>query len=213
MSVNVAFETTIIILPERKRGDIMGMDIFAYLLLQILNGYKWNPKFGVSNKFKNWIAHLDLKTCLYCRKTHGKIWNIDERVEKEPPVHPRCRCAIKQMVTVKSGTATVDKTNGVDWWLMYNNRLPNLYIKYEDAIKSGWKPNLGNLASECPDKQITNGQYKNRNGHLPEKENRIWYEADINYKVGFRNNQRIVWSNDGLIFATFDHYKTFFEIV
>ncbi len=67
----------------------MGMDIFAYLLLQILNGYKWNPKFGVSNKFKNWIAHLDLKTCLYCRKTHGKIWNIDERVEKEPPCSPK----------------------------------------------------------------------------------------------------------------------------
>lgn len=28
-----------------------------------------------------------------------------------------------------------------------------------------------------------------------------------------RNGQRILWSNDGLIFVTYDHYKTFYEIV
>ena len=38
-------------------------------------------------------------------------------------------------------------------------------------------------------------------------------EADINYVNGKRNSQRVVWSNDGLIFVTFNHYKTFFEIV
>ncbi len=57
--------------------------------------------------------------------------------------------------------------------------------------------------------QIVNGY----NYHLPQENNRIWYEADINYKEGKRNSQRIVWSNDGLIFVTYDHYKTFYEIV
>ena len=57
------------------------------------------------------------------------------------------------------------------------------------------------------------GEYYNDNGHLPSKEGRIWYEADINYRFGYRNNQRVVYSNDGLIFVTYDHYKTFFEIV
>lgn len=213
MSANVAFYLCIIILPITKGGDIIVMDIFAYLLLQIINGKSWEPVLGVSDRLKNWIAVLDPKTCLYCRKTHGKIWDFSETVEKEPPVHPRCRCQIKQIVTVKSGTATINKTDGADWWLKHNNKLPDSYIKYEDAIKLGWKPILGNLASKCPDKQITNGQHMNRNGHLPEKENRIWYEADINYKSGYRNNQRIVFSNDGLIFVTFDHYQTFFEIV
>lgn len=51
------------------------------------------------------------------------------------------------------------------------------------------------------------------NGHLPEKSGRIWYEADINYKWGYRGNDRIPYSNDGLIFVTYDHYKTFIEIV
>ncbi len=189
------------------------MDIFAYLLLQIINGNSWQPKFSESSKYKNWIAVLDPKTCLYCRKTHGEIWHINEVVEKEPPVHERCRCVIRKVVTVEAGPATIQKTDGADWQLKHNGGLPDSYIEYDDAINSGWKPILGNLANKCPGKQITNGQYKNRNGHLPQKENRIWYEADINYKSGYRNNQRIVFSNDGLIFVTFDHYQTFFEIV
>ena len=36
--------------------------------------------------------------------------------------------------------------------------------------------------------------------------------ADLNYKFGFRNLQRVLWSNDGLIFVSYDHYKTFYEI-
>lgn len=69
------------------------------------------------------------------------------------------------------------------------------------------------LSKVCPDKMIYGGEYYNGNGHLPNKEKRIWFEADINYRFGYRNNQRVVYSNDGLIFVTYDHYKTFFEIV
>ena len=60
---------------------------------------------------------------------------------------------------------------------------------------------------------LTKEQYFNRNGHLPESPGRIWYEADINYSGGFRNEQRILYSNDGLLFVTFDHYRTFIEII
>ena len=38
-------------------------------------------------------------------------------------------------------------------------------------------------------------------------------EADINYTPGKRNSQRILWSNDGLIFVTYDHYETFYGII
>ena len=62
MSVNVALEITAIILPESKRVDITGMDILAYLLLQILNGYNWTPK----------IVVLDIKTRLICRNMREK---------------------------------------------------------------------------------------------------------------------------------------------
>ncbi len=63
-----------------------------------------------------------------------------------------------------------------------------------------------------PGYQIFGGRYYNDNGHLPDKEGRIWYEADINYTGGYRSTQRLVFSNDGLIFYTYDHYETFIEV-
>lgn len=60
---------------------------------------------------------------------------------------------------------------------------------------------------------ITRGVYQNENKHLPDKPDRIWYEADINYYEGKRNKHRLLWSNDGLIFVTYDHYETFYEII
>ena len=147
MSVNAAFKTPIIILLESKRGDIMGMDIFAYLLLQIVNGFDWRPEFGESNKFKNWIALLDIKTCLICRSMHGKIWEIQDKPEIEPEVHDRCRCEIKVMVTVKAGTATIKGLDGADWTLKYESELPDYYLPAVQAKENGWIPKLANLST------------------------------------------------------------------
>ena len=67
--------------------------------------------------------------------------------------------------------------------------------------------------SDCaPGKMLYGGIYHNDDGKLPEDINRIWYEADINYISGYRNGERILFSNDGLIFVTYDHYETFCEI-
>ena len=182
-------------------------------MLQIINGFDWKPEFGESKNYKNWIAILDLKTCPICRTMHGKIWQIEEQPEIEPEVHPLCRCEIKIMKTVKAGTATTKGLDGADWTLKFESQLPGYYLTSADAKANGWKPKLANLSMVCPDKMIFGGKYYNDNGHLPSKEGRIWYEADINYRFGYRNNQRVVYSNDGLIFVTYDHYKTFFEIV
>ena len=83
----------------------------------------------------------------------------------------------------------------------------------EEARKLGWKPQKGNLSWVAPGKMITGGVYHNDDGKLPDKLGRVWYEADIDYTSGFRNESRILFSNDGLIFITHDHYKTFYEIV
>ena len=85
---------------------------------------------------------------------------------------------------------------------------------YASRSKEIWLSTiLGNLAQVLPGKMITKGVYKNRNGHLPTAPGRIWYEADINYKGGFRGMTRVVYSNDGLIFVTYNHYFTFEAIV
>lgn len=116
------------------------------------------------------------------------------------------------MDTIQVGTATINGYDGADQILKYDGKLPDYYIGSYKASLLGWKH--GKWSSNfVPEKTITAGIYKNFDGHLPQETGRIWYEADINYKTGKRNTQRIVWSNDGLIFVTYDHYETFYEIV
>ena len=73
----------------------------------------------------------------------------------------------------------------------------------------------GNLGVVAPGKMLTKGIYHNDNGHLPSSPGRISFEADINYNplMGYRGTDCILFSNDGLIFVTYDHYHTFEEIV
>ena len=72
---------------------------------------------------------------------------------------------------------------------------------------------LSKLGTIEAGKMIFGGVYYNDDNKLPSRPGRIWYEADINYISGWRNNSRVVFSNDGLIFVTYDHYDTFFEII
>ena len=160
-----------------------------------------------------WKTTLDFRTCLGCKDMHGKIYPIKENTKGYLPLHIRCRCIIEPMKVIRAGKATKDGTGGADIWLKVLGKLPQNYISYQDAIKAGWKKKKGNLNKVAPGKMLAKGGYKNRNGHLPEKSGRIWYEADINYKWGYRGKDRILYSNDGLIFVTYDHYKTFIEIV
>lgn len=54
--------------------------------------------------------------------------------------------------------------------------------------------------------------FKNKGNPLPTSNGRIWYEADMNYTSGFRGSDRLLYSNDGLIYKSIDHYKTFTKI-
>lgn len=165
-----------------------------------------------SRNYKNWRAILDLRTCIECRSRHGTIYMIDEIVNPEPPLHPNCRCDIIALESIEAGNATKDGEDGADYWLEFYGQLPNYYITKNEAKSLGWRQgkSLSNIASG---KMITGGVYLNSNKHLPDAPDRIWYEADINYYHGKRNQHRILWSNDGLIFVTYDHYQTFYEII
>jgi hypothetical protein len=176
------------------------------------NDGNFSPKVNVSKNYKHWISKKDLKRCVRCKNLHGKIWKIEEKPDPEPPLHPNCRCLIALMKSIKAGTATINAADGADWALKYKGVLPDYYITIEDIYDLGWQKGKAPI-EYAPGKMITGGIYQNRNGHLPQKGGQTWYEADINYRQGKRNDQRIVWSDDGLIFVTYDHYETFHEIV
>jgi len=63
-----------------------------------------------------------------------------------------------------------------------------------------------------PGKMIGGDPYDNANQKLPSAPGRQWYEADIDYTEGKRNSARVLYSNDGLVFVTYDHYHTFYEV-
>ncbi len=188
------------------------MSLESAIVVATINGDRLSPQITKSLNYKHWISVEDWKRCAECSNNHGKIWLVEEIPAFEPPIHPNCRCLIELMQAIAAGTATISGMNGADWMLMFKEGLPDYYISKEDALAIGWK--LSKWPSNfVPGKTITAGLYKNLDGHLPQATGRIWHEADINYKTGKRNSQRVLWSNDGLIFVTYDHYETFYEII
>lgn len=117
------------------------------------------------------------------------------------------------MRTIKAGNATFNGLNGADVHLYYLQKLPEYYVSKRVARKAGWINWKGNLHDVLPGKMIGGNIFQNRDEKLPVEDDRIWYETDINYTSGYRTKARIVFSNDGLIFVTYDHYHTFYEIV
>lgn len=191
-------------------GSVVSESTFSGLTKGLLDFY--DPPTRASRNYKNWIAILDLRICLECRSRYGKIYQVDEIPDKEPPIHPRCRCRIKTMRAVEAGNGTKEGTNGADWWMKYFADLPEYYITQEELKKLGWTRGKA-PAKFAPGKMVSMGIYKNDDNHLPQNFGRIWFEADINYYSGRRNGHRLLWSNDGLLFVTYDHHQTYLEVI
>lgn len=191
-------------------GYVVSTDLSHILIKGRLDSY--SPPTQESRNDKNWIAALDLKTCLECREYHGQIYRMDETPDIEPPLHPNCRCRIEPMKAVEAGYATKDGQYGADYWIKYVASLPKYYITEDELIALGWRRGKSS-AKFAPGKMATMGIYRNDDNHLPQIPGRIWYEADINYYSGRRNGHRLLWSNDGLLFVTYNHYGTFLEII
>lgn len=91
-------------------------------------------------------------------------------------------------------------------------KLPPNYITKNDAEKLGWVNSWGNLWEVTDRYSIGGDRFGNREGLLPDTPGRVWYECDVNYAGGFRGPERLVYSNDGLIFYTDDHYESFVQL-
>ena len=91
-------------------------------------------------------------------------------------------------------------------------RLPSNYISKTKAKDQGWIQSEGNLQEVLPGKSIGGSRFYNDEGVLPEKDGRKYTECDIDYKGGKRNAKRIVFSDDGLVFYTEDHYETYIQL-
>ena len=86
--------------------------------------------------------------------------------------------------------------------------LPKNYITKSRAQDLGWSG--GSLEPYAPGCSIGGGYFGNYEGLLPKKKGRTYTECDIDTRgKKSRGAKRIVFSNDGLIYYTDDHYESF----
>lgn len=110
--------------------------------------------------------------------------------------------------TVLEEEGSYTSRDTVALYLMKYGTLPQNYITKAEAQALGWEG--GSLLEYAPGKSIGGDWFGNYEGALPEAEGRTYTECDIDTAgADERGAKRIVFSNDGLIFYTEDHYQTF----
>ena len=96
----------------------------------------------------------------------------------------------------------------VSLYLQTYGKLPDNFITKDEARELGWEG--GSVEEFAPGYAIGGDKFGNREGLLPVAEGRQYYECDIDTDgQDSRGAKRIVYSNDGLIYYTDDHYESF----
>ena len=105
-----------------------------------------------------------------------------------------------------------DSMEEVAIYLTFFEELPGNYLTKKEAQALGWESRKGNLWDVADGCSIGGDRFGNYEGLLPEAKGRKWTECDIDFDGSYRGAERIVFSNDGLIYYTGDHYESFEEI-
>ena len=96
----------------------------------------------------------------------------------------------------------------VSLYLQTYGHLPENFITKDEARELGWEG--GSVEDFAPGYAIGGDKFGNREGLLPTAKGRKYYECDIDTDGrSSRGAKRIVFSNDGLIYYTEDHYESF----
>ena len=121
--------------------------------------------------------------------------------EPEPPAEP-------EEPTLDEDGWYSDKDNVALYIHLYGKLPSNFLSKSKARSQYGWE--YGPLDALAPGMSIGGSKFGNNEGRLPDASGRTWTECDID-TVGkdSRGAKRIVFSNDGLIYYTEDHYESF----
>ena len=126
--------------------------------------------------------------------------------------------ALAELITVYAGDYPVreggwyDSMEEVAVYLTLYDALPDNYLTKKEEQALGWDSRRGNLWDVAEGCSIGGDRFGNYEGQLPEKKGRRFTECDIGYDGGYRGAERLIFTNDGLMYYTADHYKTFDEV-
>lgn len=102
-----------------------------------------------------------------------------------------------------------DSKEAVAAYIHANGCLPDFYMTKDEAEAAyGWEG--GPLDELAPGMAIGGDPFGNYENSLPATQGRSYWECDID-TIGAddRGTKRIVYSNDGLVYYTEDHYESF----
>ena len=97
-------------------------------------------------------------------------------------------------------------------YIFAHGTLPDNFLTKNEARQLGWDSSKNCVSDVAPGYSIGGDKFGNYEGLLPDASGRKWYEADANYTAGPRGAERILYSSDGLVYYTNDHYQTFTEM-
>ena len=112
----------------------------------------------------------------------------------------------------EASTGPITDPQGIADYIFKYGKLPDNFITKKEAQALGWDSSYNYVGDVAPGKSIGGDRFGNYEGLLPSKKGRTWYEADCYYDGKKRNAYRILYSNDGLVYYTDDHYETFTQM-
>lgn len=130
----------------------------------------------------------------------GSAWAAEKTIKVNAAEYP---------VTEDGWYSTMEE---VAVYLTLYEELPDNFLTKKEAQNRGWDNRKGNLDKVAPGCSIGGDRFGNYEQLLPTKKNRTWTECDINFDGGYRGGERIVFSNDGLIYYTGNHYESFTQV-
>lgn len=152
-------------------------------------------------------------TQVQMQSTSGLALLDGEAQTDEPATQPE-QTAQADTTAEPQATAAIDEAGAytskadVGLYLSIYGHLPENFITKSDARALGWSG--GGLDDYAYGKCIGGDRFGNNEGLLPQVRGRQYYECDIDtLHKDSRGAKRIVFSDDGLIYYTEDHYESF----
>ena len=132
--------------------------------------------------------------------------------EKVSSADPTADLPLATAAVTKAATGPVTAPQEIADYIFVHGELPPNFITKDEAKALGWDSSRNYVSDAAPGKSLGGDRYGNYEGLLPKAKGRKFYECDCNYTGGKRGAERIVYSSDGHVWYSPDHYETFTEL-
>jgi guanyl-specific ribonuclease Sa len=120
--------------------------------------------------------------------------------------------AVPEVTEAPEEAGPIIEPQAIADYIFEHGELPGNFITKKEAQALGWDSSWNYVSDVAPGMSIGGDKFGNYEGKLPKVKGRKYYECDCWYTGGKRNAYRIIYSDDGHVWYTEDHYNTFTEM-